>query len=396
MKLTKKRVLIIGLIALAAFVIAVAAIAFRFLFYDSNNFRPILSAAGEADLQLPPGFEANVFARDLSSPRFIAFGPDGHLYVAERGAGRIIRLEDRDGDGAADSQTTMADEIPQPHSLVYHEGAWYVGVPNGVIRLADVDGDGVAEIRETIVDDIPPAGQHTTRTVMFLPDGRMVLSVGSSCNTCEETDPRRAAVLVYDSADGVGARYGGQQIFASGLRNAVGLAVHPETGALWATNNGSDGLGERRPPDDVYIVQEGQDYGWPRCHSGEIVDPDFGGGGACDGVPQPLVQLEAHSAPLGLVFYTGSSFPDEYRGDLFIALHGSWNRRNPSGYNVARVPLSDGESAGPVEDFAVGWLNENKDAALGRPVGLAVSPAGDLYVSDDKGGYIYRISYSGE
>jgi glucose/arabinose dehydrogenase len=391
LKLTKKRSLLLVLAALVVVALIGAAVIYRLLFFDPNNFRPILSAAGEADLQLPPGFKANVFAEGLSSPRFVAFGPDGHFYVAERGEGRIIRLEDSRGDGVADKRLVFADDISQPHSLVFHEGAWYVGVPNGVIRLVDENGDGTADSRQTIIGDIPPTGQHTTRTVAFLPDGRMVLSVGSSCNVCNEDDPSRAAVLVYDDADG-----GIPQVYASGLRNAVGLAVHPETGELWATNNGADGMGDNRPPDDLYIIQEGQDYGWPRCHSGEFVDPNYGSRGDCDGVSPPLVQLEAHSAPLGLSFYTGSTFPSDYQGDLFIAFHGSWNRSDPSGYKIGRLPLNDSDPAGPVEDFATGWLSDDKDAASGRPVGLAISPAGDLYVSDDKGGFIYRISYTGD
>ena len=391
MKLTKKRSLLLVLAALAVVALIGAAVIYRFLFSDSNNFRPILSKAGEADLQVPPGFEANVFAEGLSSPRFVAFGPDGHLYVAERGEGRIIRLEDSSGDGVADRLVVFADDISQPHSLVFHEGAWYVGVPNGVIRLLDKDEDGTADSRQTIIDDIPPSGQHTTRTVAFLPDGRMVLSVGSSCNVCNEDDPRRAAVLVYDDADG-----GNHQVYAGGLRNAVGLAIHPGTGELWATNNGADGLGDNRPPDDLYIVQQGQNYGWPMCHSGEFVDPNLGDRDDCDDVPPPLVQLEAHSAPLGLAFYTGSTFPSDYQGDLFIAFHGSWNRSDPSGYKIGRVPLNGSDPSGPLEDFATGWLNDDKDAASGRPVGLAFSPAGDLYVSDDKGGFIYRISYTGD
>jgi glucose/arabinose dehydrogenase len=195
-------------------------------------------------------------------------------------------------------------------------------------------------------------------------------------------------VLVYDGPD---AR--GERIFASGLRNAVGLAVHPETGELWATNNGRDLMGDDLPPETVYIVQDGADYGWPRCHSGIIPDPDFGGPNACDGAPRPIVQMQAHSAPLGLVFYTGDSFPGEYQDDLFIAFHGSWNRSVPTGYKVVRLPLDENQVAGPVEDFAVGWLDEDTGQATGRPVGLAIGPDGALYISDDKGGLIYRVSH---
>jgi glucose/arabinose dehydrogenase len=238
---------------------------------------------------------------------------------------------------------------------------------------------------------VPDDGQHKTRTVAFLQDGRMVLSVGSSCNVCEEEDPRRGTVLVYDGPNGEGER-----VFASGLRNAVGLAVHPETGELWATNNGRDLLGDDIPPDTIHILLEGAGYGWPACHGGEVIDPDYGHPGACEQVPMPAVGLQAHSAPLGMVFYAGDSFPAEYQGDLFVAFHGSWNRSEPTGYKVVRIPVRDGDASGPVEDFATGWLDDETSSASGRPVGLAVGPDGALYVSDDKGGFIYRISYSGE
>ncbi|MCA9934164.1 MAG: sorbosone dehydrogenase family protein [Anaerolineales bacterium] len=342
-----------------------------------------------ASLTLPPGFEANVFASGLSGPRFIAFGPDGALYVADRGNGRIATLPDTNQDGVADAIHTFADGLTQPHSLTYHEGAWYVGVPTGVIRLVDENGDGTADSRETLIDDYPTNG-HSTRTVLFLTDGRMVVSVGSSCNVCEEDDPRRAAVLVYDDGNATN-----EQIFASGLRNAVGLALHPQTGELWATNNGRDMLGDNTPPETVYIVREGEAYGWPVCHSGDIIDPDLGHAGDCDGVTAPIVEMQAHSAPLGLAFYTGTQFPAEYQGDLFVAFHGSWNRREPTGYKVVRIPLNGSTPTGAVEDFATGWLSLEENVVYGRPVGLAVGPDGALYVSDDKGGYIYRISYRG-
>ncbi|RMG98862.1 MAG: sorbosone dehydrogenase family protein [Chloroflexi bacterium] len=354
------------------------------------NLAGMLGAGGVADITVPDGFTVNLFATGLNGPRFMAFGPDGVLYVADRRNDRIVRLPDEDGDGTADAIEVFADGLNSPHSLVFHENAWYVGIPNGVIRLTDTDGDYVADKRETLIDDYPTNG-HSTRTVAFLPDGRMVVSVGSSCNVCEEEDPRRAAIVVYDGPEATN-----EQIFARGLRNAVGLAIHPITGELWATNNGRDLMGDDLPPETVYIVHEGANYGWPYCHSGHIEDPDMGFAGACEGVEPPIVEMQAHSAPLGLVFYTGQSFPATYQNGLFIAFHGSWNRSIPTGYKVVFLPLDDNEPSGPLMDFATGWLDEANDYTVyGRPVGLAVGPDGALYVSDDKGGFVYRIQYTG-
>lgn len=377
------------LVAVVLLICLVGVVAYRVI-GRQVDLAGVIGPGDVADLGVPSGFAVNVFAQGLNGPRFMTFGPDGVLYVADRGNDRIVALPDGDGDGVADSIRVFADNLDGVHSVAFHEGAWFAGIPSGVVRLEDSDGDGTADSRTVLIDDYPTGGAHNTRTVAFLPDGRMVVSVGSSCNNCEEEEPRRAAVLVYD-----GPQASGEQLYATGLRNAVGLAVHPQTGELWATNNGRDFMGDDKPPDTVYVVRQGQDYGWPYCHSGRILDPELGFAGACGNVEAPVAEIRAHSAPLGLVFYEGTSFPAEYQGDLFIAYHGSWNRSEPTGYKVVRLPLDGSQPAGPLEDFATGWLKEN-GRADGRPVGLAAGPDGALYVSDDKGGFIYRINYTGE
>jgi glucose/arabinose dehydrogenase len=385
--LSRRRIWLIAVLALLVLGAVVAA-ARLIPLIGQINFAGARGEGGIADVQVPPGFRVNVFAQGLNGPRFLTVGPDQVLYVADRLNDRIVALPDADSDGVADEVRVFAADIPRPHSVIYHEGAWYVGITSGVIRLEDSDGDGSADRRTTIIDDLPTQGQHSTRTVEFLPDGRLVVSVGSSCNVCEEEDARRAAVVVYDGLQG-----GGERILARGLRNAVGLAVHPQTGQLWATNNGRDLMGDDLPPETLYVVQDGADYGWPRCHSGRIEDPDYGYEGACEDADPPVVEMQAHSAPLGLTFYRGQAFPAEYRDDLFIAFHGSWNRSVLTGYKVVRLPFENGQPASQVEDFATGWLDEDTGEVSGRPVDVVVGADGALYVTDDKGGIVYRISY---
>lgn len=355
------------------------------------NLAAFIGRGEVAALQLPAGFRAEIFAEGLRGPRFMQFGPDGQLYVADRNNDRIVRLPDTNTDGRADDIHIFADEIDNPHSLVYHQGAWYVGVPTGVLRLVDSDGDGRADQRTMLIDNYTPLGQHSTRTVQFLPDGRLLVAAGSTCNVCEETDARRAAITVYDSPVGQDSLTG-ETIYASGLRNPVGLAIHPETGELWASNNGRDLMGDDIPPENIFRVREGGNYGWPYCHSGHIVDPDYGQPDACAGGDLPITEMQAHMAPLGIAFYTGDAFPSEYKNDLFIALHGSWNRSQPVGYKIMRLPLDGSQPTGPAEDFITGWLTE-EGTVNGRPVDVAVAPDGSLYISDDKGGFIYRITY---
>lgn len=337
-------------------------------------------------IHLPPGFSIQTFAADLSGPRMLALGPDGELYAAERGEQRVIRLPDRDGDGFADGVEVVAADLTAPSSLAfYQDGSLYVGEPGRVVRLEDPDGDGLFQERQVIVDGLPTSG-HNTRTVLFSPDfSSLFVSIGSSCNVCEEGDPRRAAIVRYNP-DG-----SGEQVYAVGLRNAVGITFRPGTSELWATNNGRDWLGDDLPPETVDVVEQGDDFGWPRCHAGRVPDPQHGLIDGCQGVKAPAVEMQAHSAPLGLTFYSGSQFPQEYHGDLFVAFHGSWNRSEPTGYKIVRIPVQDGVP-GQVVDFAWGWLAENGER-LGRPVDVLTAPDGGLFVSDDGAGAVYKIIY---
>jgi glucose/arabinose dehydrogenase len=344
-------------------------------------------------LMLPAGFMANVFVAGLSSPRFMAIGPNRTIFATGVSAGHIYALPDRNGDGVADEVNVWAEGLSQPHGIAFYQDYLYVGETNRVVRFR-VGRDGARQGgAEPVIPELPSGGGHFTRTIGFTSDGKLFVAVGSSCNVCNETDERRAAISVYN-ADGSSGR-----VFMRGLRNAVGFVWRPGSEELWATNNGRDLLGDDLPFEAVYRVRDGGNAGWPSCYpapDGLQPDPQFGGPGACANVDPPATTFQAHSAPLGLRFYDGNSFPDAVRGDLFVALHGSWNRSTPVGYKVIRIPV-DGDNAGQVEDFATGWMaNEGDRASVwGRPVDVLVAPDGSLLISDDDGGAVYRIAYGG-
>lgn len=326
-----------------------------------------------AELVLPPGFDAAVFAQGLSSPRFMAVSPDGVLFVAERGADRVVALPDADQDGSADEVVEVGIDYGSAHDLEFSDdGALLVA---GEQALFEVTLDGMREERRRVLVDGLPTGGHSTKTVEVLSNGEILLSIGSSCNVCLEGDPRRASVQLLTDE--------GLRPYMVGLRNAVGLWVDDATGRAWATTMGRDFLGDDRPPETVYEVSSGADAGWPRCHAGTLHDPDFGDAAdACDGVAQPAITLPAHTAPLALV---------GWQDRLVIALHGSWNSSVKVGYALWWLPW-DGAPAGDPEPFGTGFLPDGASDANGRPAGLAVGTDGSLYVSDDKGGFIYRIT----
>lgn len=375
-----------------ALIVAVLATAAGFAWQNRYTIKALLAGSrpvpGTPEAitpKLPAKFMAEVYASGLERPRFITFGPDGALYVAESGGGRVTALSMDPATGKAARRVTVASGLQSPNSVAFAGNTLYVGEITSVTRVT-VDANLHGSNQQRIITDLPNGGNHITRTVLIGSDGNLYVSVGSSCNVCDETDPHRAAVWVYQPDGSGGHRY------AYGLRNAVGMAINPTTHEIWVTNNGRDLMGDNTPPDTIYALHAGANYGWPRCHAGDIIDPDMGKPGDCAGVEQPLVKIQAHSAPLGLAFYNVSAFPASYHG-LFVAYHGSWNRSVPTGYKVVFIPLdSAGNVAGPPQDFATGWLHNG--SMSGRPVGLAVGPDGALYVSDDAAGLIYRISYS--
>jgi glucose/arabinose dehydrogenase len=354
-----------------------------------------------AQLKGPPGFTISVFARDVDGARMMVFTPGGVLLVSESGEGNVVALPDRKHIGKAERIVTVLQGLNEPHGLAFYEGKLYVA-ENDKVRRYDWDETNLRATTPVKLADLPTGGGHSTRSLVFL-NGKMYVSAGSSCNACIEKDPRRATVMEF-SPDG-----SGMKILAKGLRNAVGLAVNPKTDTVWVTVNGRDWLGDDLPPETIYdLGKDGGDGGWPYCYGDRVPDSNFtkssegAGNGTgedrCKNVLEPKVQMQAHSAPLGLAFYEGTQFPAEYRNNIFVAFHGSWNRSIPTGYKVVRVKVDDkGQPEGGAEDFITGWLapgETKKGRWMGRPVGIVFGSDGSMYLSDDSGGVIYRITYS--
>jgi len=343
-------------------------------------------------LHLPPGFEIALFAK-TESPRMMAFSPGGVLLVTSESAGTVTALPDLSRHGRVQQIVTVLSDLNGPHGIAFHNGNLYVAEITRLVRY-DWDEHQLRASNPTIVVNLPETlGGHMTRTILFA-NGKLYVSAGSSCNVCTENDPRRAAVSEMNE-DG-----SGMHVFASGLRNAVGLAFNPHTRTVWTTDNGRDWLGDDLPPDEVNdLGLGGGDFGWPFCYGNRVPDAHFGGTAErCASTVPARVELQAHSAPLGLAFVSGPMFPAEYQDDLLVAFHGSWNRSVPTGYKVVRVKMnSQGEPAG-LEDFITGWLplgETHRGKWMGRPVGLVFAPDGSLYISDDGSGSIYRVIWRG-
>lgn len=346
-----------------------------------------------AQLKAPPGFHISVFAEEVDGARMMAFSPGGVLLVSESGEGNVVALPDPKHAGKAQRTVNVLSGLNEPHGLAFYEGKLYVA-ENDKVRRYDWDEANLRASNPKPLADLPGSGGHSTRSLVFH-GSKMYVASGSSCNVCIEKDPRRAAVVEFNP-DG-----SGQKIFAKGLRNAVGLAVNPKTDTVWVTVNGRDWLGDNLPPETIYdLGKDGGDAGWPYCYGDRVPDSNFTkpGDNRCKSVIAPKVQMQAHSAPLGLAFYEGSGFPAEYRNNIFVAFHGSWNRSVPTGYKVVRVKLDDkGQPQGGAEDFITGWLapgETKKGRWMGRPVGIVFGSDGAMYLSDDAAGLIYRITYA--
>lgn len=360
---------------------------------DAVNPPRVIPRPADAKLNMPPGFSIETFAEgDFREPRWMALAPNGDVFLSDSRAGKIIVLRDTNKDGVAEQRFTFVEGMKQPFGIAFWQNYIYIGNTDAVIRFTYKLGQTVAEGAPEKIADLPGRGyrEHWTRNILFSPDGKkMYVTVGSETNVSVEPEPMRASIVEFNP-DGSGKR-----IYASGTRNPIGLAWLPGTRKLWAAVQERDRLGDDLVPDFVTEIQDGGFYGWPYAYMG-FEDPRRKGERP-DLVKKTItgnVLIQAHSAILGMVFYQGSMFPREYRGDAFVALHGSWNRTQRTGYKIIRIRFRNGKPIGGYDDFITGWmLDPNSREVWGRPVGLLVLKDGSMLITDDGLNKIWRVSY---
>ncbi|HEX7296301.1 MAG TPA: sorbosone dehydrogenase family protein [Pyrinomonadaceae bacterium] len=360
---------------------------------DAFNPPRIITRTVEAKLNLPPGFSVNVFAEgDFTQPRWMALAPNGDVFLSDSRSGKIFILRDTNKDGIAEERFTFVEAMKQPFGIAFWRNYVYIGNTDAVLRFTYKPGQTKAEGTPEKIADLPGRGyrEHWTRNILFSRDGKkMYVTVGSETNVSVEPEPMRAAIAEFNP-DGTGKR-----IYASGTRNPIGLDWLPGTNTLWAAVQERDRLGDDLVPDFVTEIKDGGFYGWPYAYMG-IEDPRRKGERP-DLVQKTItgnVLIQSHSAILGMVFYQGSMFPREYRGDAFVALHGSWNRTERTGYKIIRIRFRNGKPVGGYDDFLTGWMLDPKSKDVwGRPVGLLVLSDGSMLITDDGANKIWRVTY---
>ena len=343
-------------------------------------------------LNLPEGFEISIYAKGIDEARSMAMGDDGTLFVGTRTANNVYAVQDLDGDYRADRTIVLDTTLETPNGIAFRDGALYVAEVNRLLRYPDIEQNlSNPPEPEVIYDDYPTEFHHGWKYIAFGPDDKLYVPVGAPCNICDSAvvDQRYASITRMDP-DG-----SNREIVAHGVRNTVGFTWHPETAELWFSDNGRDFLGDDLPPCEINRVSEvGQHFGYPFCHGGDIKDPEFGDQRPCADFEKPVQNLGAHVAPLGIKFYTHNTFPEAYRGHLFVAEHGSWNRTAKVGYRIMLIRL-DGNEAVSYEPFIDGWLDDETQDQFGRPVDILFLDDGSMLISDDYGDAIYRVTYNG-
>ena len=367
----------------------------RLLTASVLGFWGLLASDGRAPAQdklpvetvkLPAGFEIHVFASDVPGARSMTLSPGGTLFVGTRGEGVVYAIPSAARGPTAERPRIIARRLNSPNGVAFRDRALYVAEVNRILRYDDIEARlGQPPAPVVVSDRFPRDRAHGWKFIAFGPDGWLYVPVGAPCNICEPPTPLHQTITRL-RPDGSGL-----EAFARGVRNSVGFDWDPASKTLWFTDNGRDWLGDDQPPDELnHASRAGMNFGFPYCHGKGIADPEHGRKHACSEFTAPAIELGPHVAALGMRFYTGGMFPPEYRQQIFIAEHGSWNRSTPIGYRVSLVRL-DGERAVKYEVFAEGWLRNGRP--WGRPVDVLVMPDGALLVSDDHAGAIYRISY---
>lgn len=344
-------------------------------------------------IKAPEGFSVAPFAGGLGNVRILAVADDGTVYASRRDEGDVIMLRDADGDGKADKAAVVVANRPGAHGLAIHDGKLYIATVKEVF-VGEIQADGTLGELEMLIGDLPDSGQHPNRVLAFGPDGMLYISIGSTCNACNESNPENATMLRV-SPDGKS-----RVIFASGLRNTIGYDWNPTTGELWGLDHGIDFLGDEVQPEELNKLEMGKQYGWPHVFADGGLNPQSTPAGGitkeqwkAQSVPM-VMGYTAHAAPMQFKFYTASAFPEEYRGDAFATMRGSWNRKPASGYEIVRIHFENGEPKS-IEPFVTGFLTDGGTTHIARPVGLAIAKDGSLLMADDANGMIYRVAYSG-
>ncbi len=341
-------------------------------------------------IRMPPGFNIRIYADNIANARGMALSPGGTLFVGSRREGKVYALQNLDGDHKAEKMYTVDTDLRMPSGVAFREGALFVGAVNQILRYDNIESNLENPPEPVIVlDNLPSERHHGWKYLGFGPDGRLYVPVGAPCNICnkEEEDQRYASILSMNP-DGSDI-----QVFASGVRNTVGFDWHPLTNELWFTDNGRDLMGNEIPPDELnHAPTSGLHFGYPFHHATNVTDPEFGDQRAKETTVSPVQDLGPHVAAIGMAFYEGSMFPEEYRNQIFIAEHGSWNRDSKIGYRITLVRLDENNKSLGYEVFAKGWLQGEEQ--WGRPSDVLVVPDGALLVSDDQAGIVYRISYN--
>ncbi|MFC5477864.1 YbhB/YbcL family Raf kinase inhibitor-like protein [Massilia suwonensis] len=363
---------------------------------DNNIFKPNkLDATPERmrGIKAPGGFTVTPFATGLKNARIIAVAPNGDVYVSRRDQGDVLLLRDANGDGRADGPAVTVANRAGAHGLAIRDNKLYLITVKEVFA-ADIKPDGRLGELKMLIGDLPDSGQHPNRTIAFGPDDMLYISVGSTCNTCNESNPENATIL-RASKDGKK-----RNIFASGLRNTIGFAWHPQTGELWGLDHGIDFLGDNQQQEELNKIEHGKMYGWPHVYGANEIYPQSTPVGELtkqqwrERSTPMVLGYTAHAAPMQLVFANQSAFPAEYRGDAFATMRGSWNRNPASGYEIVRVRFENGQPKG-IEPFVMGFLTDGGKTHIARPVGLAFTKDGAMLMADDGNGVIYRIAYTG-